>query len=176
MRTIFLVFGRAGSGKGTLSKRYVDEHNNIRWIESGGLIRSTLNNDAEIQTIINSGNLIPDEKICSLIVTEILKDNKNIILDGYPRTLQQLQMLEEKLPNVKITSILIDCPESICLIRLLNRDDNRNDDHPVAIKRRFEIFTKNMEELLPYIQSNLHIINGTNERNLVYEDFKSCVC
>lgn len=175
MRTIYLVFGRAGSGKGTLCKRYTDEHDNIRWIESGGLIRSKLATDSEIQAIINSGNLISDEKICALIVTEIMKDNNDVILDGYPRTLKQLELLKEKLPDIKITSILIDCPESVCLIRLLNRKDDRDDDNPTAIKRRFELFNSNMKNLLPHIQSNIHIINGANERNAIYEEFRSCV-
>ena len=167
---INIILGKAGSGKGTASSRYIHDHPDVNYIESGSLIRNKLVSNTEIQSLINNGNLIPTETICDMIIEAI--DDRITIIDGFPRTLEQLLILRRRLPNAKINAILLDCSSDICLNRLLNR--NRSDDHPDAIKRRFDIYDHNISELMSALP-DIRIIDASVDADQVYRQFESLI-
>ncbi len=93
-----ILLGAPGSGKGTLAQGLVNY--GFVQISTGDLFRKKLSEDSEeakqIQQLINRGELIPDEITNNLAKAEIVKnaqDGKNIILDGYPRTVEQAKYL-----------------------------------------------------------------------------------
>ena len=173
MPTITFIIGRAGSGKGTLCKRYISEHRNCRWIESGGLIRTRLASDVALQTLINDGNLVPDETIARLVADEITSAETDVLLDGFPRTANQLLLLKSKLHGYKMKAVLVDVDESACFHRLLNRQDNRNDDYPEAIRRRFEIYDRNIRDIRELVE--LTVIDGDADQETVYHRFENAI-
>ncbi|AMW33018.1 adenylate kinase [Fervidobacterium islandicum] len=100
MNLVFL--GPPGAGKGTYAKRVVEKYN-IPHISTGDIFREAIAKGTElgkkVQDIVNSGNLVPDE-LTNALVEERLKQPdcaNGFILDGYPRTLNQAQALDEML-------------------------------------------------------------------------------
>lgn len=108
-----IIMGPPGSGKGTqakiLSKTY-----NIPHISSGDIFRQAmaLNDDmaAELKKSINNGHLISDELTNKIVFRRLLQEDclKGIILDGYPRTVNQAESLEiiMKENNLKIDKVI----------------------------------------------------------------------
>ncbi len=110
MNLIFL--GQQGAGKGTFAQ-YISEKKGYVQIGAGDLLRAEINAESEtgkkVKEIINAGKLVSDEIIAELVAKKIEKEkNKGIILDGFPRTLKQAELLEgilEKL-NLKIKAVI----------------------------------------------------------------------
>lgn len=108
-----IIMGPPGSGKGTqakiLSKTY-----NIPHISSGDIFRQAmaLNDDiaAELKKSINNGHLVSDELTNKIVFRRLLQEDclKGIILDGYPRTVNQAESLEIMLKenNLKIDKVI----------------------------------------------------------------------
>lgn len=130
-KTIFSFFGAPGSGKGTLAERCVEKLN-FKVLSTGNLCRSAMTKDDEksklITSIIKEGKLVPDELITDMVEDWLAKettDNKSIILDGYPRTAKQaellLNLLNTNFKDYKFRVISINVPEEEIVDRITNR-------------------------------------------------------
>ena len=97
-----LIMGPPGAGKGTQAKR-IAEHYGIPAISTGDIFRAMKNADTplarQVRAIMESGGYVSDE-----ITNEIVKDRlaqpdcqAGFLLDGYPRTLQQVRTLDDYL-------------------------------------------------------------------------------
>ena len=97
-----IIFGPPGAGKGTQSDFIVKKYKLFK-LSTGDLLREEINKKSplgiKITSIVNSGSLVSDDIINSLI--EIIISNKNyknkIIFDGYPRNLSQAETLSKLL-------------------------------------------------------------------------------
>lgn len=111
----FVFFGLQGSGKGTQAKIIAQKHN-LMHISTGDLLRSATGSlKQEIDSYILKGNLVPDELIVRILKERIKNPDcqNGVILDGFPRTIEQAKSLE---PVMKIDSafnIEISDPEAI---------------------------------------------------------------
>ncbi len=106
-----IILGPQGSGKGTQAKKLSDKLG-LTIAEAGRLIRKASESDPKISEIINQkGQLIPAEDAFRLITTFLEeKDAKavNFLLDGYPRSIRQYELLKEWLlkKNTKIDLVI----------------------------------------------------------------------
>ncbi|GHJ89309.1 hypothetical protein NliqN6_5711 [Naganishia liquefaciens] len=96
-----LIFGKPGSGKGTLSARLVQKYD-LHFISTGDVLRREIMNKTrvgkEAEGIVASGGLISDELMLQIVETELDKlKGKSWILDGFPRTLRQAGLLDSAL-------------------------------------------------------------------------------
>jgi len=121
-----LFFGPPGAGKGTQAKK-VSEIFKIEHISTGDILREAVNKGSElgkkVKTIIDKGELVPDE-IMNELVKEKIKDLDSFILDGYPRTIEQAKSLDRTLKeqNKQIDAVvLIDVPEEEIVKRISSR-------------------------------------------------------
>lgn len=128
MKNIIFIAAPA-AGKGTVSKKLVDEYGYLH-ISTGDLLREVIATGSElgieIDRIISSGNLVPDDLIFRLIEERIQADDaKNgYILDGFPRNIRQAMGYEEILKRLnKELGIVIelDVPKSILRDRVVGR-------------------------------------------------------
>jgi adenylate kinase len=96
-----LFLGAPGSGKGTQSA-VISKHFKIPTISTGDIIRNEIKNGSsvglEMKSYINEGKLVPDAIIIKLLENRLKEgDCKNgYILDGFPRTVAQAEMLDQK--------------------------------------------------------------------------------
>ena len=95
-----LLIGPQGSGKSTQGK-LMSDYLNIPFIVTGDILREIAGSDTaegkRLKEILESGNLVDDETVVSLIKGRLQKDDckTGFILDGYPRTLEQAQSIED---------------------------------------------------------------------------------
>lgn len=96
MRIVFIA--PPAAGKGTQSNLLSNELN-IEHISTGDLLREEIKNgNKELQSIIESGNLVNDEMILSILSKKI-SNLDSYILDGFPRTINQAVSLDDLLKS-----------------------------------------------------------------------------
>ncbi|AMQ17856.1 adenylate kinase [Thermococcus peptonophilus] len=95
-----LMFGPPGSGKSTHSRRIVEKYGLV-YISSGDIIRKEIERKSslgrEMEAYLSRGDLIPDTIVNTLIISKLRRQRENFILDGYPRTPEQVIALENYL-------------------------------------------------------------------------------
>ena len=102
MRIILL--GAPGAGKGTQAQ-YLQKKYHIPQISTGDMLRTAIKSGSEtgltVKKIINSGLLVTDEIVVSLVKERIAQDDcaNGFLLDGFPRTLAQAKSLK-KITNI----------------------------------------------------------------------------
>jgi adenylate kinase len=176
-----LIMGPPGAGKGTQAKR-IAEHYSIPAISTGDIFRAMKSADTQlarqVRAIMESGGYVSDE-----ITNEIVQDRlaqpdclKGFLLDGYPRTLQQVQTLDDYLaetgrPLDAVISLLADTDEVVA--RLLKRAaiDGRSDDNEETIRVRLQVYAEQTEPLLDVYRSRgvLVEVDGLGEVDEVSE-------
>jgi adenylate kinase len=111
-RLCLILFGSPGSGKGTQAK-LLKESLNIAHISTGDMLREKVASGDEIgrsvASLMQAGELVPDATVNRLVEERIEQaDCENgFILDGYPRTVQQAQLLAELLVLRPIRTIVV---------------------------------------------------------------------
>ena len=148
-----IIFGPPGAGKGTQAK-LLSSHLSIPHLSTGEILRSKLqdkdNLALKLKKIMSTGQLVSDEILNEIVSKKILsnKCKKGFILDGYPRTLKQLNYLDLFLVNKKVNLDIIlnlQLNEETIENRLVERSkiENREDDSNDTILTR--IITYNTE-------------------------------
>ncbi len=171
--------GPPGAGKGTQAK-IIAEKFFIPHISTGDIFRENLKKETpiglEAKGYMDRGEYVPDE-VTNRIVADRLTwpDAKNgYLLDGYPRTLDQVSFLEETLSSKdekldRVIELVADI--NTLIARLLNRakDQNRNDDTEEVITKRLEVYLAETAPIIDkYQQQNLVIqVDGLGEIDAV---------
>lgn len=179
-----ILYGAPAAGKGTqcelLIERYGYEH-----ISMGQLFRDLDDSTEfgkEIHEKISKGILIDDETTSKLLKNKLDElGNKPVVLDGFPRTLNQAKILDTFFDNYIVVNI--DVEEEVALKRVLGRltcdkcgkiyniysDEmapkngkicdicgieltGRTDDNEESFKTRFNIYLNNVKSVLDYYQ------------------------
>lgn len=153
-----ILVGPPGAGKGTQAS-IVSEKLNIPAISTGEIFRDEIAKGSDVGEIaaryIHDGNLVPDE-----VTNEILRrrlaepDTANgFLLDGYPRTADQVEELDKILDEMgtHIDAIVeLAIPDEEISARLLNRagEQGRLDDNEAVIKHRINIYRSTTEPIV----------------------------
>jgi len=126
MSKIIVLIGAPGAGKGTQA-RLLEERRGVPQISTGDMFREMKNDDTplarEVQAIMNSGKLISDELTFQIVKNRTSRERESYILDGFPRTAMQAEMLESLATEQErvIQAIEIDIPKVELLKRLTGR-------------------------------------------------------
>ncbi|KAL7418645.1 Adenylate kinase 2 [Cryptotrichosporon argae] len=96
-----LVFGKPGSGKGTLSARLVQTYD-IAFVSTGDVLRKEIAAKSDVgrkaEEVVASGGLVSDELMLEIVKTELDRlKGRSWIMDGFPRTLHQGELLDSVL-------------------------------------------------------------------------------
>ncbi len=185
---VLVVTGPPYSGKGTQCE-ILEKHLGFKHISTGKRIRLEKEKNTRIGQIMKDyeekGMLVPDEIMEDLLI-EIIKENeegKGIILDGYPRTVSQVDTLIRILQTTGKQLDLglnIEVPKSELLVRAKNRAKNsdRKDDQDENVHiRRIEVFEKNTQPAIIYLKEKARIvdIDGIGKVPIITERIISCL-
>ncbi|MCX7905873.1 MAG: adenylate kinase [Elusimicrobiales bacterium] len=95
-----VLLGYPGSGKGTQAK-LLSKRKNFIHISTGDLFREEISKGSElgkkVSSYISSGKLVPDDLFLNVIREKIKDIKDNILFDGFPRTVEQAERLEDML-------------------------------------------------------------------------------
>jgi adenylate kinase len=188
-----IIFGAPGAGKGTYSSR-LQAQLGVEVIAMGDIFRAQVKEDSElgrkVKSYVEKGALVPDEIVIEVLKAHLTKipKERGLILDGFPRTIEQAKALEAifKLDVI----LLLDVPDWIIIERLSARRIckncgtvynikflkpkvegvcdkcggelyQRSDDNPEVIKNRFKVYQDQSSPLIAYYkEKNVPIITS----------------
>ena len=124
-----IMLGAPGAGKGTQAQMIADKYN-IPHISTGDIFRANIKNGTELgkkaKEYMDKGLLVPDELTVQLLLDRVANDDcKNgYVLDGFPRTLPQADVLDAELTKLgdKVDfAVNVDVPDENIVRRMSGR-------------------------------------------------------
>ena len=170
MKKLFLIIGAPGSGKTTDAELIAGKHTNITHYSTGDMFRAEVASGSQrgqiIETYISAGNIVPID----IAIETILGAIKNaptdvIIIDGYPRSLEQMTELDKYLVNeneVKLLNVIeVEVSEEVARDRVLGRLRGA-DDNVEVFNNRMNVYKEPLEQIKEFYLKRglLKIING----------------
>ena len=162
-KQLFLILGAPGSGKTTDAKEATKRnHEDFVSLSTGDILREISKNGGEIgekiDFFINQGKLVPLDIVVSSIKDAISKSSKNtILLDGYPRSLEQAQALKRVLKKSEDLDlncvVVISVSKEVAKSRVLGRSRGVDDKEDV-FNHRMEIYNNSIDDIMEFYKIN----------------------
>ena len=167
-----VIMGPPGAGKGTQSG-LIAEHYRIPAISTGDIFRAMKTADTplahRVRAIMDSGGYVSDEITNAIVAARLTEPDceKGFLLDGYPRTVAQVETLDGTLADSgtaldAVISLEADVEEVVA--RLLKRAEieGRSDDNEDTIRVRLQVYADQTAPLLDVYRSRglLVEVNG----------------
>ena len=124
-----IMLGAPGAGKGTQAKMIAEKYG-VPHVSTGDIFRANIKNGTQLgmeaKKYMDQGLLVPDELTVRILLDRVAQDDcKNgYVLDGFPRTIPQAQVLDEALTKLgdKIDyAIDVDVPDENIIRRMSGR-------------------------------------------------------
>lgn len=180
------LFGAPGAGKGTQSKMLVEKYG-LSYVSTGDALRKEIADGTEIgkriKSLMDNGQLVPDEIVVEIIENIIRNNTKaGILFDGFPRNVAQAKTLDALLARYN-TSLLcmisLDVPREELIRRMLERAkvSGRSDDNEETIKKRLvEYESKTLPVSDYYKEKGIYsAVNGFGEIEKISKDIMSVI-
>ncbi|MFC5502802.1 adenylate kinase [Lysinimonas soli] len=154
----FLIVGPPGAGKGTQAAR-ISEAFDIPTISTGDMFRSNIAQGTvlgqQVKAILDAGDYVPDSLTNALVQGRLLEADaaNGFLLDGYPRTTDQVRYLDELLASNghtldAVVQLVADQDEIVRRLRKRALEQGRADDSEEAIRHRQEVYRSETEPLV----------------------------
>ena len=170
-----LLIGPPGAGKGTQAA-LLAKHFGIPAISTGDIFRENVRNETplglEAKAFMDRGEYVPDTLTNALVRDRLNQDDAaaGFLLDGYPRTIDQVQELDDILEEteVKLDVVVQLTADAEELLRRLSgraQEQGRSDDTPDVIKRRLDVYEEQTAPLIDIYASRSLVakVNGLGE-------------
>ncbi|XP_025155936.1 adenylate kinase isoenzyme 5 isoform X2 [Harpegnathos saltator] len=165
------VIGGPGSNKAALCAQAVRNMPGWLHVSIGGLLRTMASSNMVVNEAIVSGEMVPHDIVMQLVEQQILlnRDSDGIVMDGYPRDLNQVQEFEGKFGQ-EPPLVLLDCSK-------LQLGRGRLDDSVSAFRKRLELFREVSLPMLKTLDSDnrLIIVDGDTDVPTVQQDFAAAL-
>lgn len=145
-----LIMGPPGAGKGTQAVR-IAQRLGIPHISTGDLFRANLAEGTalgqEAKKYMDAGEYVPDSVTNGMVRARLAEADASdgFLLDGYPRTVQQVAELDGMLGGKHLDRVLVLTADTDEIVqRLLKRaqEQGRADDTEEVIRRRLEVYSE----------------------------------
>ena len=153
-----LIVGPPGAGKGTQAAR-IAERFGIPRISTGDIFRANIAGQTElglrVKEIVDAGDYVPDSLTNELVSDRLAEPDAEagFLLDGYPRTPEQVRFLDELLSSKgqKLDAVLRLVADEDEIVRRLRKravEQGRSDDSEEAIRHRQEVYQRETAPVL----------------------------
>ena len=186
LKKLFLIIGAPGSGKTTDAELIAEKNSEIMvHYSTGDLFRTEVASGSElgktIDNYVSNGNLVPIDIVIKTITTAIKNAPKNIvIIDGYPRSQEQMVELDKYLENddtVKLINVIeVEVSEEVAKDRVLGRARGA-DDNVEVFNNRMKVFTEPLKDIQDFYENKglLTKINGERTINDIVDEMNSFI-
>ena len=159
----FLLIGPPGAGKGTQAALLAQAYG-IPAVSTGDIFRANVKNETELgilaKSFMDKGEYVPDSLTNDLVRDRLAQSDvaKGFLLDGYPRTRDQVLELDAILSShntgLDAVVLLASDPEEL-VRRLLNRaqEQGRADDTEEVIRHRQNVYLEQTQPLIEIYSS-----------------------
>lgn len=140
---MIILMGLAGSGKSTQGQILAEERNGV-WLSAGQVLRDTDNE--EVHEVQKRGELVDDRLTIPLMaeaIAAVQQSGKEVILDGYPRTVEQAEWVADNLAAQIEAVVQINVPKAELIQRLKLRG-RADDEDAGVIEERFRVVEQNI--------------------------------
>ncbi len=201
MNARIVLLGPPGSGKGTQAERLEDELGFVR-ISTGDLLREAVRNQTELgkqaKGFMDKGQLVPNELVIGLMKEKIDKLEGGYILDGFPRTVEQADVLESITSIDHAINLDVDdeelvsrltkrrsCPECNAVFHLLYKKPQtegvcdrcngelyqRSDDSEDTVRNRLNVYRESTFPLIDFYEKRgvLRNIDGIGDIDDIFQ-------
>jgi adenylate kinase len=156
--TRLLIVGPPGAGKGTQASRITTAYG-IPDISTGDIFRANIKNETplgvQVKAIVDSGDYVPDSLTNQLVTDRLAEDDaaNGFLLDGYPRTLAQVEYLDAMLAGHgqkldAVIQLVADQEEIVARLTKRALEQGRADDSEDAIRHRQEVYVRETSPLI----------------------------
>jgi adenylate kinase len=163
-----LIVGPPGAGKGTQAAKIAAAFG-IPAIATGDIFRENIRNQTplgvEVKTIVDAGDYVPDSLTNALITSRLEQDDAaaGFLLDGYPRTVDQIHYLDELLAGKgqaldAVIQLVADQEEVVSRLLKRSHDQGRTDDTEETIRHRQELYARETAPLIPVFRERSLLI------------------
>ena len=179
--TRLLIVGPPGAGKGTQAARLTERYG-IPAIATGDIFRENIRNQTplgvEVKAIVDAGDYVPNSLTNALVTARLEEPDARdgFLLDGYPRTVDQIEYLDELLAGKgqaldAVIFLLADKEEVVARLRKRALEQGRADDTEEAIRHRQDVFARETAPLIPVFRERglLIEVDGLGEIDEVSE-------
>jgi adenylate kinase len=153
-----LIVGPPGAGKGTQA-RLITSTYGIPDISTGDIFRENIKNQTplgvQVKAMVDAGDYVPDSVTNELVTNRIAEDDarNGFLLDGYPRTLDQVHYLDELLERngqklEAVIQLIADKDEIVARLTKRAAEQGRADDSEEAIRHRQEVYLRETSPLI----------------------------
>lgn len=156
MHRAILLFGYPGSGKGTQGK-ILNSLPGFHHVAMGDVFRGLKADNplyTQVSTLLKAGNLVPDELVMELFAQNIaqrkIPDTDLLVVDGLPRSRQQVNLLNQHAAVIKIFKLSVYNEELVVRrmkrrAQLESRPDDASDE---VIQHRLDVYRTETESCI----------------------------
>ena len=153
-----IIMGPPGAGKGTQAK-FIAEHFGIPAVSTGDIFRANVSQGTELgveaKRYMDAGEYVPDEVTNKMVRNRIDEPDADpgFLLDGYPRTLAQVEELDKMLADNggRLDAVVVlTVNDDELVARLLHRaqEEGRTDDTEDVVRHRQDVYNQQTAPLL----------------------------
>jgi len=182
MKKLFLIIGAPGSGKTTDAELIAKENENISHYSTGDMLRAEVASGSalgiEINEYISKGLIVPIKIAIETITNAIINAPTDIIiLDGYPRSIEQMEALEDFLnsnTSIVLSKIIeVDVSEETARDRVLGRNRGA-DDNTEIFDNRMKVYIEPLAEIQAFYKAKnlLEVVSGEGTIEEIVSEMK----
>lgn len=185
MKKLFLIIGAPGSGKTTDAELIAAHNENITHYSTGDMLRAEVASGSkrgkEIEKYISKGEIVPINIVIETIVNAIKSSPTDIIIiDGYPRSIEQMLELDKYLQehkDIELVSVIeVKVSEETARDRVLGRARGADDNNEV-FNNRMRVYTEPLQQIRDFYTKKgiLKTISGEESIEIIVSEMEDFI-